>query len=231
MRPYLSGVQRLNEIVDAVGARVAPTDPRTPDEIARGVPVLRSRQIDPRVFDEAGRLLREMASALADSDLPAPLLEQARVLLHEDARELVRSVVSRGESPAGFGEFLAWKALSRLLRSSAPEWASSSCPTCGAQPAMARLRENQRELSCGLCGTTWRFARIGCPYCGGVERLSVLEADDAFRIDVCGACNAYLKTHVGGDEPLALSDWSTLHLDAVCHDRGLHRPAPSLYRL
>ncbi|MGZ6143497.1 MAG: hypothetical protein ACXWLM_09165, partial [Myxococcales bacterium] len=118
MSGYLSGVQRLNEIVDGVPAREA-GDPRTADEIARGVPVLRSRALDPAVFDDAAALLRKMALALLGSDLPEPLREQCRTLLDEDLGALVRSVAVRGDAPAGFGDFLAWKALGRLLHASA----------------------------------------------------------------------------------------------------------------
>ena len=234
---YLSGVQRLNEVVDGVPAARGRRDPRTADEIARGVPVLRSRALDPAVFDQAGTLVRAMAVALLGSDLPEPLREQCRTLLGEDLGALVRSVAARGEAPAGFGDFLAWKALGRLLRASTEGWHSSACPTCGALPAMAALRPGdrgrERELSCGLCGTRWSWARIGCPFCAGADKLDVLEPEghDAFRIDVCRACNAYLKTYVGEGEAQALSDWSTLHLDAACLDRGLQRPGPSLYRL
>jgi FdhE protein len=41
-----------------------------------------------------------------------------------------------------------------------------------------------------------------------------------------------LKTLEGqADEELLLSDWSSLHLDLVAHDRGLKRLAVSLYDL
>ncbi len=237
MTTYLSGVKRLNEIVDGVAFAGAAQDPRTKEEILRGVPALRSSRLDPALFEEAGALVHAMAIALLTSDLPTPLLDQCRVLLEEDAAALARSVAARGEAPAGFGEFLAWKALGRLVRGSTDGWHSAACPTCGSPPGMAALRPTdrgrERQLACGLCGTRWSYARIGCPFCAGVDKLDVLEPEghDAFRIDVCRACNAYLKTYVGEGEPHALSDWSTLHLAAACHDRGLRRPGPSLYRL
>lgn len=97
-------------------------------------------------------------------------------------------------------------------------------------------RGRERALACGLCGTRWSYARIGCPFCKNeaLEQLGVLEPEDeaSFRLDVCRQCNACLKTYVGeGGESLALSDWSTLHLDAACRERGLQRAGPSLYDL
>jgi FdhE protein len=57
-----------------------------------------------------------------------------------------------------------------------------------------------------------------------------IEGEPALRIDHCESCSAYLKTYDGeGEETLLLSDWSTLHLDLIAHDRGLKRLAASLY--
>jgi FdhE protein len=97
-------------------------------------------------------------------------------------------------------------------------------------------RGRERSLCCGRCATRWSYRRVGCPYCENesLERLAVLDPEDErdFRIDVCRRCSTYLKTYVAeGAEPLALSDWSTLHLDAACKQRGLHRGGPSMYGL
>jgi FdhE protein len=244
--PYLRSLAALHEAVE--GPARPRHDPRTAEEIARGVPLLKSRSLDPRVFLEAGTILAATAHALLAAELPPQLLEECGALcaeLDDDpafAVRLVRSAAEMSVAPSSLETFLAWKALGRALGPSerTEGWTENRCPTCGTLPAMALLRESdrgrERALSCGLCGTRWTYARVGCPYCRSdeLQRSRVLEPeeDEGFRIDVCGHCDAYLKTYVGkGEEALALADWSTLHLDAACRDRGLRRAGPSLYEL
>ena len=116
-------------------------------------------------------------------------------------------------------------------------WLRRYCPTCGSLPAMAQLvgadPGRKRLLSCGCCGTRWQFKRTGCPFCEtDAQRLAsvTIEGEGGLRIDHCESCGGYLKTYDGqGNEALLLSDWSSLHLDLIAHDRGLKRLAASLY--
>ena len=118
-------------------------------------------------------------------------------------------------------------------------WMRNYCPTCGSAPAMAQLvgmdQGRKRLLACGRCGTRWLFKRTECPFCANdPQRLAVLsvEGEAGLRIDYCESCKGYLKTYAGeGNESLLLSDWSSLHLDLLAHDRGLKRVAASLYEL
>ena len=93
----------------------------------------------------------------------------------------------------------------------------------------------QRYLSCGCCGTRWRYRRTECPFCeADPQRLPVLavEGEAGLRIDHCVSCRAYLKTYDGqGHEALLLADWTSLHLDVLAQERGLIRAAASLYEL
>jgi FdhE protein len=107
-------------------------------------------------------------------------------------------------------------------------------------PAMAQLvgvdPGRRRLLSCGCCGTRWRYRRIGCPFCESANdhQLSALaiEGEKYLRIDYCQSCRAYLKTYDGeGSETFFLADWTSLHLDIIARDRGLKRLASSLYEL
>jgi FdhE protein len=90
-----------------------------------------------------------------------------------------------------------------------------------------------RFLSCGCCGTRWRYSRTGCPFCEKDDRklasLSI-EGESGLRIDSCESCQGYLKTYDGeGNEAVLLADWTSLHLDVLAHDHGLKRLAASLY--
>jgi len=106
-------------------------------------------------------------------------------------------------------------------------------------PAVAQLagiESRMRHLSCGCCGTRWRFERTACPFCENKNdhRLAVvtIEGEAGLRIDYCQSCSGYLKTYAGtGSESLMLADWSSLHLDIIAGDRGLQRLAASLYAL
>lgn len=146
----------------------------------------------------------------------------------------------------GLGRYVRWTAMTRYLRPVVDafdrwrddqRWLRRYCPTCGSLPAMAQLvgidSGRKRVLSCGCCGTRWQFKRTGCPFCEtDSQRLSSvsIEGESGLRIDHCTSCSGYLKTYDGqGNESLMLSDWSSLHLDVIAHDRGLKRLAASLY--
>jgi FdhE protein len=150
------------------------------------------------------------------------------------------------EPPQGMLRYVSWTAMALYLRPIVTafdawrdddKWLRRHCPTCGSLPAMGQLvgadPGRKRLLSCGCCGTRWQFKRTGCPFCeGDSQRLAsiAIDGDPRLRIDYCESCRGYLKTYNGqGDEALWLSDWSSLHLDQIAHDRGLKRLAASLY--
>jgi FdhE protein len=118
-------------------------------------------------------------------------------------------------------------------------WLRRYCPVCGSMPAMAHLvgtdPGRRRYLSCGCCGTRWRYGRTECPFCEvKSDRLASLAIDgeSGLRIDYCESCRGYLKTYAGhGDEAVLLADWTSLHLDLAARERGLQRAAASLFDL
>jgi len=147
----------------------------------------------------------------------------------------------------GTARFLGWRAIEYAVRPwrkslelwlAGESWGHPYCPLCGEKPAMSQLVRTQkgreRYLSCGCCRTRWNYVRLSCAFCGnhdqtGMEILEI-EKEEDFRIDVCRACNGYIKTYLSeGNEQLMLSDWSTLHLDVIAADQGLKRSAHSLY--
>ena len=149
---------------------------------------------------------------------------------------------------AGLHYYVRWVVLSSALQPLArafdewrddERWLRPECPLCGSLPAMAQLvgvdPGRRRLLSCGHCGTRWRYGRTTCPFCTTQShRLSglALEGQGGLRIDYCESCHGYLKTYDGhGSEGVLLADWTSLHLDALAIDRGLRRVAASLYDL
>jgi FdhE protein len=150
------------------------------------------------------------------------------------------------ETLSGMLRYVSWTAMALYLRpivtafdawADGDKWMRRHCPTCGSLPAMAQLvgadPGRKRLLSCGCCRTRWQFKRTGCPFCeGDSQRLAsiAIDGEPRLRIDHCESCRGYLKTYNGqGEETLMLSDWSSLHLDLIAHDRGLKRMAASLY--
>jgi FdhE protein len=195
---------------------------------------------------------------LIEKSLPDELMGECRALsaeLHQDAHArqrviawLLKNEAFASENP-GLLRYLGWTALARYLFPvvvafgkwrDEERWLRSYCPTCGSRPAMAQLVGNDpgrlRFLSCGCCGTQWRFLRTGCPFCENKDdhRLAALsiEGEGGLRLDYCEHCDGYLKTYSGmGNETFLMADWTSLHLDILAGDRGLKRLAVSLYEL
>jgi FdhE protein len=196
-------------------------------------------------------LLETLAASMPEGKLAAELRALDTALRCESAlpRRIVDFVLGdetfKPPLP-GLLRYLAWTAMTRFLAPAVhafdswrneEQWLRRYCPTCGSLPAMAQLTGADpgrlRRLSCGCCGTRWQFKRTGCPFCDtDSQRLAsmTIEGERELRLDYCESCSGYLKTYNGeGNESLLLSDWSSLHLDYIAHDRGLKRLAVSLY--
>jgi len=209
-------------------------------------------------FEPAASLVVSLVESLSSKPLPEKLAAEAQALeaqLHSELdaprRALDWLLGDNRFVPAhpGLLRYLGWTALARYLLPlvdaygrwrDEDRWLRSYCPTCGFGPSMSQLvgidPGRQRFLSCGCCGTRWRFRRIGCPFCEtpDAQRLAVfaIEGERSLRIDYCESCGAYLKTYNGeGSEALLLADWTSLHVDLIASDRGLKRLACSLYEL
>ena len=261
--PYLQRAADFHAQVAAAAAGISVARPRTPKfddyigDYKAGIPLLRSSQaaID---FEPAEPILVSLVESLASQPLPEKFADECRVL-HTQLRGemnaprqavawLLDNEVFEPAHP-GLLHYLGWTALARFLSPLVDgfgswrveeHWFRSCCPTCGSAPAMAQLvgidPGRLRLLSCGCCGTRWRYRRIGCPFCESADdhRLCALaiEGEKYLRIDYCQSCRAYLKTYNGeGSESLFLADWTSLHLDIIACDRGLKRLGASLYEL
>jgi FdhE protein len=261
--PYLQPVADLHAQVDTALAEVFIPSAAIPvwhdylEDFYAGVPLLRRSMIaiDLTPVEIAVAALLEK---LASKSLPGGLAEETRALhaeLDHDPDAPRRSVAWLLDSDTfaptypGLLQYLSWTVLARYLRPivrafeswrNEERWLRNYCVTCGAPPAMAQLVGTDpgrlRLLSCGRCGTHWRYRRTGCPFCEkqGDHQLTVVtvEGEDGLRIDHCEACGGYLKTYNGeGSESVLLADWTSIHLDIVALDRGMKRLASSLYEL
>ena len=193
-----------------------------------------------------GEALHHIVERAAAAQLPQQLHAEARALrevLQRSPDERGRAVAFlighgvAGEvaNQAGLLQFLGWTALRQVLaptlaayatwrgeeeRGGEDRWMRGECPTCGALPPLNQLGGPEdapwRKLACGCCGTSWKFRRSGCPFCGNdaLDRLAALEieGEPRLRIDSCESCQGYLKTYLGqGEERVFLADWTTLH--------------------
>jgi len=256
---YLRPVADLSAQVDRAAGEIDVLDARVPDwedyrsDFLAGVPLLTSSDASVDL-EPGGRMAAALLSRLASGALPDTLAAEVRALDAEVRRDpqasrriadfLLRDDTITPLFP-GLLRYLGWTAMARFLRPVRngfdgwrveDKWLRRYCPTCGSLPAMAQLigtdSGRKRLLCCGCCGTRWQFKRTGCPFCeNDAQRLtSVTVGETVLRIDHCESCGGYLKTYDGqGNETLLLSDWSSLHLDLIAHDRGLKRLAASLY--
>ena len=261
--PYLRSVAEFHAQVARAAASIPNDSAHLPNwhdyvgDYQAGIPLLRSSHVAID-FGPAEAILLSLVESLASKPLPGNLAAECRVSdaqlraeMNAPHRAVAWLLDNENFKPAhpGLIRYLGWTALARYLRPlvhafnswrDEERWLYGYCPACGSPPAMAQLvgfdPGRLRLLSCGCCGTRWRYRRIGCPFCehGDDHRLSVLsiKAEANLRIDYCDSCSAYLKTYVGeGSESLLLADWTSLHLDIIARDRGLKRLANSLYDL
>jgi FdhE protein len=261
--PYLGPLAAIHEQVEKaaagspIPASCVPDFNGYIDDFAGGVPLLLSSSAA-TILKLAEPAVLSLVDSLITKTLPNKLMGECRALAAElgrDAHASQRAVAwlltNEGFTPEhpGLLRYLGWIALARYLSPvvvafgnwrDEERWLRRYCPTCGSLPAMAQLVGNDpgrlRFLSCGCCGTQWRFQRTGCPFCENKDdhRLAVLSigGEGELRLDYCEHCDGYLKTYSGmGNETLLMADWTTLHLDILARDRGLKRLAASLYEL
>ncbi len=116
--------------------------------------------------------------------------------------------------------------------------AHSRCRMCDSPPSLAKLRreDGRRILYCGLCGTSWEFARLACPWCQSGDQqaptlLRFSHADPRW-VEGCDRCRGYVKTvderrlPVGEVVVPVVEETATLYLDLLAEREGYIRRLP-----
>jgi FdhE protein len=212
-----------------------------------------SRENLPLDFHAAAALLNQCFKYLSETDRKdrsglANALEASETdpqwakrlfmaILKQDEQTLESMAVQMGLDPAAL-LFLgktalrpSFLALRHLMEQHIHDkhWNHGHCPLCASQPDMAFFtKTGKRRLHCELCGESWAFPRIGCPFCnsGAQEDLGYFEAEaeEGLRVYFCRVCQRYLKTidsRVFEEmAPLELESLATLHLDVIAHENG-----------
>lgn len=110
----------------------------------------------------------------------------------------------------------------------------STCPLCGAKPAVAVLRSEgdgaKKSLVCMLCAHEWAFRRIYCPSCGEERepQMAFYSAPEIahVRVDVCDTCHTYLKSIDLTKTGLAVAvvdELATIPLDLWAREHGYEK--------
>lgn len=110
----------------------------------------------------------------------------------------------------------------------------STCPLCGAKPAVGVLRSEgdgaKKSLICMLCAHEWAFRRIYCPACGEERepQMAYFSAPEIahVRVDVCDTCHTYLKSIDLTKTGLAVAvvdELATISLDLWAREHGYEK--------
>ncbi|MEA3222192.1 MAG: formate dehydrogenase accessory protein FdhE [Thermodesulfobacteriota bacterium] len=109
------------------------------------------------------------------------------------------------------------------------EWREGMCPFCSSYPKTAFDSETGRTLSCAICGYSWSFPRIKCPFCNNTDHTSLgyFEADgiDGVRVYYCRICNHYIKVtdlRVTDAKDPETQDILTLEMDELAIKEGFN---------
>lgn len=111
-------------------------------------------------------------------------------------------------------------------------WNHGHCAVCGSWPALAEVADGHRVLRCSFCAAGWELNEYRCIYCGEHGEPFVTAAPDEERkdrrVEICGACQGYLKTiDVAELSPfplVAITDMESMDLDLAAMEHGYSRP-------
>jgi FdhE protein len=111
-------------------------------------------------------------------------------------------------------------------------WNHGHCAVCGSWPALAEVADGHRVLRCSFCAAGWELNEYCCIYCGEHGEPFVTAAPDEERkdrrVELCGACQGYLKTidvtRISPFPLVAITDMESMDLDLAAMEHGYTRP-------
>ncbi len=255
LAPYYALYRRLFELQDKAKSEIAATlelaDPAALQaRTFQGLPLISFAHL-PIQADRFAELATAIAKELEaggwmpegeESALPAPLpadaagwlaLAQSQFEKGQAGaeRQDERAVVTLAEIAADMAlmPYLTWTAEQVLPHLDQEQWKRGHCPVCGGLPDLAFLEgeAGARRLACSRCNSQWRYARIGCPFCGADDPDQIVyypSDNEVYRLYVCLACRRYLKTkdlRKAGDPVLVqVERVATVAMDAAARQEG-----------
>lgn len=178
----------------ALAARILEARARMEDDRSLAFAAL-SEEAEKRVRTGKTTVLEETPAAVPAADL-ASAAERILEVVLEETNEAI-SEADRAALKA------AAEYLDRDTLEDRPYPFLRRCPVCGGDPIFARVSETAangsvRHLTCGTCGASWLWNRIGCPACGtnATRELKYVhdENDLEHRLYVCSHCGEILPT-------------------------------------
>lgn len=186
-------------------------------------------------------LTRLSEAAARDRELLARLARRAACGSDiEFFAALAEKLAADVEALLFFGRALAAPFVTEAVRRSKPRvtspQSSNACPWCSSAPGLAMLGRDagKRILFCSVCGESWEFSRVKCPFCGDQAGLGTLTVgtDDPCSIETCGQCKGYLKTvdvrQLPRDKEVVplVETTATVYLDLIAEKEGYARALP-----
>jgi FdhE protein len=110
---------------------------------------------------------------------------------------------------------------------------TGSCPACGEAPRIAIInKKGKKEITCPRCEYAWEVKKIKCAHCGNEEPRKIeimkVEKEDSAEVHVCSECMGYTKVidvrKKIKQEPIALLDITSIHLDFIAQENGYGIP-------
>jgi formate dehydrogenase maturation protein FdhE len=104
---------------------------------------------------------------------------------------------------------------------------NGACPFCGSHPKIAFDAETERRMFCPVCGNSWTFPRIKCPFCKNSDHntLGYFEAEgiQGKRVYFCKECTYYFKvidTNIRVALDAETENILSLELDHLAREEG-----------
>ena len=234
----------------ATAASFQGKSPALEPEMVRFHPALSKRLFDSiadacRQHGNPGFELTRLRSVIGGR--PSLLEELMRRSAFAPGEEHVARLAGRLEVPAPLllflGRLLAAPFVTHAARGLEPEQialsaSDGSCPACGSTPALARLHpgDGRRVLHCSLCGQSWTFGRLVCPFCGNRDQSTLsklaIDGEETRWIEACERCRHYLNTIDGRQSPQQheffplVEEVAALYLDLLSQKEGYARKPP-----